>query len=138
MSRPLLNDSSVVPSPDVLSGVLGGSYDAYIRFVGIMASTGAVAEWSYYNDGKSWLCKVCRGKKTLCWLSAWDGFFRVVFYFTAKTMPGVLALDIDPAIREGACECKPVGKLLPMVVDVHDESIVADLAMISEYKISCK
>lgn len=33
-------------------------------------------EWRYYNDGKSWLCKMLSKKKNLFWLSIWEGCFR--------------------------------------------------------------
>jgi Protein of unknown function (DUF3788) len=54
--------------------VLGGSYSAFEELMKIITDNkyGLGAEWNYYKDGKSRLCKVCYKRKTVFWLSVWD------------------------------------------------------------------
>ena len=51
-------------------------------------------DWRYYRDGKAWLGKATFKKKTVVWISVWDNFIKATFYFTEKTRPAVLGLDM--------------------------------------------
>lgn len=95
-------------------------------------------EWRYYNDGKAWLCKVTYKKKTVLWLSAWEGFFRTAFYFTEKHLEGIAALDISETIKEDFCKAKPIGRLIPMIIDVNDKKQLNDLLTIVRFKKNLK
>ena len=43
-----------------------------------------IEEWRYYKDGKSWLLKIQRKKKTVCWVSVLEKNFKMTFYFTDR------------------------------------------------------
>ena len=75
-------------------------------------------EWRYYNDGKSWLCKITSGKKTIIWLSVWDGFFRCSIYFHEKYSAEVEALPISKELISNFCEGKNYGKLKALTIDI--------------------
>ena len=96
MDRPLLNDQNEFPNDEVLAKHLGKTKSVWDSFAaGIAAEFGATSlEWRYYNDGKAWLCKVVHKKKTVCWVSIWDHFFKTGFYFTAKNDADIEALPI--------------------------------------------
>ncbi len=76
MNKPLLNDPEILPDDIVLASVLGNSFTFYKQMMDNIAKKQYAfnTEWRYYNDGKSWLCKITSGKKTIIWLSVWDGF----------------------------------------------------------------
>jgi hypothetical protein len=95
-----------------------------------------VTEWRYYNDGKSWLCKITFKKKTIIWLSVWENFFRVSFYFTEKNSVGIPALEINKEIKDNFEQAKKntIGKLIPLLIEVNSENQIADILKIAEYK----
>ena len=136
METRLLREQEIIPTEDVLKKSLGGRLPAFQTL--IEAITGEkyalTIEWNYYKDGKSWLAKICNKKKTVFWLSVWDKFFQVGFYFTEKHLEGIDALSIDEKIKEDFLLTKPVGKLLPMIIRVYNESQLADLLKIIEFK----
>lgn len=96
---------------------------------------GLLMEWRFYNDGKAWLCKVSRKKKTVFWLSVWDGFFKTSFYLTGKHASGVAELEIEPQLKAEFFDRKPVGKLIPLVIRVFKKDQVKDVIRVIEYKI---
>ena len=85
----LLTEEAVFPSDDILQIALGSLYPAYQSLCGSLADAQIAMEWRYYNDGKSWLCKCTNKKKTVFWLSVWEGYFQAGFFFTEKTRDGV-------------------------------------------------
>ena len=101
MDRPLLNDRNEYPDDGVLAAHLGRAKSAWDAFAaGVAARFGdASLEWRYYNDGNAWLCKVVRKKKTVCWVSVWDRFFKTTFYFTAKSDRGIESLPIPSDVK---------------------------------------
>lgn len=138
MSKPLLNESAIFPSASVLESVLKASYPAYTQLMGQLPLFKAEVQWRYYNDGKAWLGKCTAGKKTVFWLSAWDGFFKLSFYFTEKTRGGVQQLAIDSALKQQLADAPVAGRLIPLFIDVSKTQQLADVMQVIEYKRSLK
>ncbi|MDX9882729.1 MAG: DUF3788 family protein [Prolixibacteraceae bacterium] len=140
MEKPLLRDQSVYPSDEVLKSVLGLSCPVYIELTETVMGPayGLVPQWNYYTDGKAWLCKVQYKKKTIFWLSVWDKFFKISFYFTEKAGPGLMQLDIDESLKQNFRNSKSFGKLIPLVFDIKTKNQLTDLLIVVEYKMSLK
>jgi hypothetical protein len=141
METQLLRDPGVIPSTKVLKDALGnGVHEVFESLMSTVTGTeyGLTYEWNYYNDGKSWLCKVIHKKKTVFWLSVWEGFFKTSFFFTEKHLEGIAVLDIAESIKDDLCRSKPVGKLLPMIFNIHQEEQLKDLLKVAAFKKSLK
>lgn len=140
MEKPLLNDPETPPSEDLLKSVLKNSYLAYKEMLEVITGEGygLVPQWHYYKDGKAWLCKVEFKKKTVFWLSVWDGYFKAGFYFVERHCPGVLELDIDESIREEFKSKKPFGTLFPLTLEIRRKEHIKDLLAVIGYKKSLK
>jgi Protein of unknown function (DUF3788) len=136
MDKPLLNDPLITPSPEVLLSVLGSSYPVYEKTLAEItgATYGLVPEWRYYNDGKAWLCKVVFRKKTIFWLSVWDGFFKAGFYFVERHCQGIYELEINENIKQNLKMAKPFGTLFPVTLDISRSEQIKDLLAIIQYK----
>jgi len=134
MGKPLLNNPAVLPTDEVLKSILGSAFEAYSECMERIAEMELVPEWNYYKDGGAWLCKVQYKKKTVFWLSIWENRFRVVFYFTEKTMVGLAELDIEPALVQQVVQAAPIGKLIPMGFNVQKKDQLNDLFTVAHYK----
>ncbi len=136
METQLLRDPNILPTKEVLENVLAGIYSAYEVLMNIVTNPdhALTYEWRYYKDGKSWLCKVCYKKKTVFWLSVWEGYFQIGFFFTEKHLKRIEALDIDKKIKEEFYQTKNVGKLLPMIFKISEKEQLADLLKVVEFK----
>jgi hypothetical protein len=132
----LLSDEGVVPTNSVLEKATGKLlFVVYKQLIDTVTTEhGLEIQWRYYNDGKAWLCKGLYAKKTVFWLSIWDGFIRTSFFFTDKTKSGIWDLPIDDELKKGFERAKPVGKLIPLVVDILSFERLADFLEIVMYK----
>ena len=138
MENQILIDPNIKPENEVLESALGKNYERYTEFVGKINAQNLTLEWNYYNDGKSWLCKILNKKKNLCWLSVWNTGFKLTFYFTEKTIEGIHELDVDDAIKNAVRETKPTGKLLPVILLIENKKRMDDGLKVLEYKMRLK
>lgn len=137
----LLRDAGVFPSEQILRDALGKTvYSILKSFIDTIADDeyNLTIEWRYYNDGKAWLGKVIYKKKTVLWLSIWEGFFKTSFYFIEKYLEAITALDISETVKEEFVKAKTVGKLIPMIIDINRDEQLNDLLTIVRFKKSLK
>lgn len=140
MESQLLREQDVYPSEIVIKQALGASYAVFAEFEKTITSNtfALVSEWNYYKDGKAWLCKVLYKKKTVFWLSVWPGFFKVSFYFTEKNRDVISSLSVDMDIKEAFMQAKPIGRLIPLTVNVNRKEQISDLLKLVECKKNLK
>ena len=136
METRLLREKEVYPNNEVLEKALGESFLAFNELMETISNEkyALVPDWRYYKDGKSWLCKVSNKKKTVCWISVWNKFFKAGFYFTQKTRLGINELNIENKIKEEFSQSKNIGKLIPLVINVFRKEQIDDVLKIIEYK----
>lgn len=137
-SQLLLKDENVYTDDVVLKEILGDVFPVYQELTKTLTGSDFSLDlsWNYYKDGKSWLCKVTKKKKTIFWLSVWEGFFKTGFYFTETTGAGIASLDIDLSYKEAFATAKPIGKLIPLVFDISRKEQLKDLLEVVRYKLS--
>jgi len=84
--KPVIDDKNKYPNTKILTMHLGNSMNAWNAFIDLLKSAYPLisTEWGYYIDGKSWLFKVTKKTKTICWVSVWNRYFKVTFYFNNK------------------------------------------------------
>lgn len=139
-SQMALRDAEIFPSDKVLKDTLGDVYDVLISFLATITDEAYLLsfEWRYFNDGKAWLCKVQHKKKTILWLSVWERFFRVSFFFTEKHLEAIAALDISEAIKTELVSAKPVGRLIPMIFNINNACQLEELLTVVRFKKTLK
>ena len=143
----LLRDPDITPTSAVIATGLGNSYDTYAKFIKDLGEYDiSLMEWRYYNDGKSWLSKgeykwtTSRGTnkvKPIFWLSIWDGFFKVSFFFGAEIREELYDLLISDNAKEIIINAKPMGKTMryvPIIFDVTSKDQLNDIYILSEFR----
>jgi len=136
MDKIMLTDPGIPPTPELLEGILTESYPAYEAMMTAVTAPECRLEpqWRYYKDGKAWLCKMVFKKKTIFWLSVWDGFFKAGFYFVERHLQGIMDLDIDPQIKEALSMAKPFGPMYPVTLEMRRREQIVYLLRLTEYK----
>jgi hypothetical protein len=131
-----LTDPDKYPGEGLLGEILGDSFPVYEAVMNSVTGIeyGLEPLWRFYNDGKAWLCKVVFKKKTIFWLSVWDGYFKVAFYFNERHCAGIRELDIDPGITDALSVAKPFGTLYPVVLEMRKKEQISDLLILADYK----
>lgn len=138
MEKPLLNNPAELPTDEVLKKVLVSAFEAYAALMQRIAGMDLIPEWKYYKDGGAWLCKVQFKKKTVFWLSVWENRFRVVFYFTEKTLVGLSELEMEYAIIQQLANTEHIGKLIPLGFTIQTKNQLVDLLTVANYKKNLK
>ena len=136
----LLREPEIEPIDKVLENALGKEvFEVYQELLKIITNEFDLQyEWRFYKDGKSWLFKATHKKKTIFWLSIWDKFIRIGFYFTEKNRLDVLELPINEAVRTNFDQAKAIGKLIPLIFDIKRKEQLSDFREIVKYKKSLK
>jgi len=133
-----LRDESVYPDEKVLKSVLGNSYLVYCDLLQLYNDNDLNSEWRYYKDGKAWLCKVQRKKRTIVWMSAWKGYMTAAIYLPVRLIDQIYALNITEETKKIIEHTKNVGKSKPCIFEIRDKDILKDFNEVMQFKISAK
>jgi hypothetical protein len=133
-----LSDKSIYPNETILKGVLGRSYQSYCALLELFDRNELQYEWRYYMDGKAWLCKVQKKKRTIVWMSAWKGFMKAAIYIPERIIEDVYSLPIREETKERIQATKNVGKSKPCLFEIRNQKILTDLDTVMQFKIEKK
>ena len=127
MEAPVLNDKSEFPDDAVLKRHLGDAKDAWDAFATFLEDTYPhySGEWRYYDDGKSWLYKITKKTKTICWVAVRPGRFVTTFYFPDRAESLIVNSTIRKKYIEQFVNGRHFGKTRGLTVDIRK---VADLS----------
>ncbi len=102
MEKPVLSDKDQFPSEEVIFSHIGKTKPLWLTLFEFIRTEHPdfAEEWRFYNDGKSWLLKVSRKKKTIFWLSIRQDSFRTTFYFTDKAEEKIMASNISEELKQ--------------------------------------
>ncbi|WP_126974318.1 DUF3788 family protein [Gynurincola endophyticus] len=101
----------------------------------LFADHSLTMEWRFYKDGNAWLGKVTHKRKTVLWLSVWDQFIKTSFYFTEKTRQGINDLAINAGVKKSFSHAKPIGKLIPLIINLATPRQLNKLQQVIKYKL---
>jgi hypothetical protein len=137
MEEMLLREQGIYPSKEVLKHTLGKVYDVLEELETRLTQDefALTFDWHYYKDSKGWLCKVSHKKKTVFWLSVWDGFFKISFFFLGRHLEGIAALQID---EDSFTIEKEWGKMIPLIFNICKHEQIEDLLKVIEFKKKAK
>ncbi len=103
-------------------------------------------DWRYYTDTKCWLSKgeykwtTSRGSnkvKPIFWLSIWQGFFKLSFYFGSSMKQELLNLPLSLETKYLVQSANPEGKpmkFMAVILDVNDSSKLDDAYILAKFK----
>ena len=144
----LLRDPDIIPTNEIIAEGLGAASKAYARFVQELAERYDIGlmDWRYYYDGKAWLSKgeykwtTPRGAnkvKPIFWLSIWEGFFKVSFFFPVSVRVELQNLPLAQETKDIITGAKPMGKQgksFPLVLDIKNIKQLGDVYAIAQFK----
>jgi len=133
-----LNDASIYPDENALRRVLGRSFQVYCSLLELFDTNGLAYDWRYYKDGKAWLCKVERKKKTIVWMSAWKGYVKATIYIPEKYIDTINKLDISDETKKRIHETTNVGKSKPCMFEIRNKSVLKDFGLLMRHKMELK
>jgi len=138
MQQPILSDKNQFPSEDIIFSHIGKAKSLWSSlFESIHTQYPDFSEeWRYYQDGKSWLLKVTRKKKTIFWLSITKGSFRTTFYFTDKAEESILTGPLSEEYKEQFRNGKRYNRIRGITIchtkrkDLEDAKILMEIKLL--------
>jgi hypothetical protein len=121
MEKPCLKDKNEHPNDEVLSRYLGDVKNTWDSFMDFLKDDYPLfsTEWRYYNDGKNWLCKITKKKKTICWISIYENLFRTTFYFAVRAEDLIRSSKLKKEYVDQFINGKKHGKIKGITIDIE-------------------
>jgi len=133
----VLTDKSVIPTNDLIFSIIG---DKRVLWQKLMLDVhtkypDAQELWNYYNDGKSWLFRMIRKKKTLFWIGIVNGTFRITFYFGDKAEAAIENSNLPQAMREEFRTSRRFGKIRGITIRVESKTDIENTLKLVDIKV---
>ena len=91
--------------------------------------------WRYYKDGKSWLLRIMKKKKTICWIRILEDTFRVAFYFAVRLEPDIMKSDLSYKLKSDFENGKTFNKTREIYIDLQHADEVEEVKKLIDLKI---
>ena len=136
MEKPITNDKDEYPDDEVLSHHLGkvkSTWDAFLYFINESYPSFS-GVWRYYRDGKSWLYKLTKKKKTISWISVYKNKFKTTFYFSDKAEDLIKKSKLKKEYIDQFIHGKKYGKIRGITVEIKKPTDLASTKKLIEIK----
>ena len=140
MEEKVLTDKNIFPTEEVIFSHIGKSkiyWESIFEHIHVNHPDFS-EEWRYYNDGKSWLLKVIKKKKTIFWLSIYKDLFRITFYFGDKAEALILESSISDRLKEEFKNGKRYGKIRGLTIAISSDEDIESVKSLINVKLSLK
>jgi hypothetical protein len=119
----VLKDKNQQPTDELIFSIVGNQHVFWKMLVQRVKKSypDVLEQWNYYNDGKSWLFRMIRKKKTLFWIGVFSDYFRITFYFGDKAEPLILQSSIPDVLKNDFIQCKRNGKIRAVTLKPEKE-----------------
>lgn len=136
----VLSDKSVIPTDDFIFSIIGERKVHWLKIMNYLSENypDASGSWNYYNDGKQWLFKFVRKKKTVFWSSILTDTFRITFYLGNKAEPIIENSDLPVSVKEEFKTAKRYGLIRPVTFIIKSESDVDNVLEMINIKVKLK
>jgi len=140
MDQPVLSDKNQFPSEEIIFSHIGKSKSLWLSIFNYLHTRHPeiMTEWRYYNDGKSWLLKATKKKKTVFWLSVIPGSFRMTFYFNDRAGQSVMESSLSGEWKDQFLSGKKYGKIRGLTVVFKNRKDIENAKTLIGIKLSVK
>jgi len=132
-----LKDKSVIPDDNLVFGIIGDKSalwqdlmkQMHLKYPDIQEL------WNYYNDGKNWLFRMMRKKKTIFWIGILPDTFRITFYFGDKAESLIESSDLPASMKADFKNGKRYGKIRAISIEVAGAEDIENARKVADIKI---
>ena len=136
MEKTCLNNKDEYPDDEVLSRYLGKVKETWDSFNDFLKESypAFTGQWRYYKDGKSWLYKLTKKKKTISWISIYHDKFKTTFYFPDKAEELIKASKLKKQYIEQFIHGRRYGKIRGITVEIKKPADLSSTKKLIEIK----
>lgn len=140
MEALLLKDPLVIPNDDLVFSIIGEKKVLWQRIIGYLHEnhTDISEVWRFYNDGKCWLFRTLKKKKTIFWVGLIDGTFRVSFYLGGKAEPFIAQSALPERMKNEFINDKNNSMFRSITIKMGDAEDVENVIKLIGIKLKLK
>lgn len=133
----VLTDKSAIPTNDLIFSIIGDKSALWQKLMTDIHTKYPDTEeiWKYYSDGKSWLFRMIRKKKTLFWIGVLRDTFRITFYFGDKAESAIETSDIPQNMKEEFKTTRRYGKIRGITIRVESKTDIENTLKLVAIKV---
>jgi len=139
MEKPILTDKEQFPTEEIIFSHLADNKQHWQSLFTELHERYSEFEeqWRFYKDGNAWLLKIVKKKKTVLWVTVFDGFFKTTFYFGEKAEPIIMSSDLPENLKE-QYRTNKYGKIRGITVTPHSSDNLKEVFSLITLKLSIK
>jgi len=136
----VLTDPNVQPTEELIFSIIGANSVFWENLIDYLYDNhfDITEEWRFYNDGKAWLYRALRKKKTVYWAGVIKDTFRISFWFGDKAEPTLLASTLPETIKEEFRNAKRYAHSRSISIEMHSPEDLQNAIALIELKIKLK
>ena len=125
MEPHVLTDPAIQPTDELIFSIIGKNKIYWQQIITYLLDNhpDITEHWQFYNDGKCWLYRTMRKKKTIYWLGIIKDSFRISFYLHDKAETLIEESTLSESIKEGFRNAKRsiFGRAVTVVMDSPED-----------------
>lgn len=136
----VLTDPNVQPTDELIFSIIGENSVYWEKIIDHLYDNhfDISEEWRFYNDGKSWLHRAQRKKKTIYWIGVIKDTFRISFWFGDKAEPVIEASALPENIKEQFRNAKRYAHSRAVSIEMRSPEDLQNAIALIELKIKLK
>ncbi|HEY3388458.1 MAG TPA: DUF3788 family protein [Prolixibacteraceae bacterium] len=136
----VLTDRFTAPTDEFIFSIIGDKKIFWKRIMNYLHEnhTDISEVWRYYNDGKCWLFRTLKKKKTIFWVGIIDGTFRVSFYLADNAILLIAQSDLSERIKNEYANTQSSRVGRSITIKINDAEDVENVIKLIEIKLKLK
>lgn len=130
-----LTDPNIQPTDELIFSIIGKNSVYWQKIIKYLRDnySDITEVWRFYNDGKCWLYRTLRKKKTIYWIGILKDAFRITFYLSDKAETLIEESTLSDNIKEEFWNTKG-SKFRAVTVTLHSEGDLENVLKLIEIK----
>lgn len=139
MAPIILKDPDVQPTEELINSIIGDNSVYWQQIIKYLNDHyGDITEvWKFYNDGKCWLYRTLRKKKTIYWIGILNDTFRITFYLSDKAEVLIEESNLSDKIKEEFWTTKG-SKFRAVMVEMRTAADLENVLKLIDVKLKIK
>ncbi len=136
----VLTDPTVVPNEELVFKLIGNKRLLWKQIAEhLHTNHKEITEaWQFYNDGKCWMFRYLKRKKTICWIGVQEDTFRVGFWLSDKARPVIEQSDLTETVKESYRNARQTKIGCGFSIVVNEPSDAENILKMIELKLKIK
>lgn len=137
VQQAVLNDKQIEPTEALISSIIGNKQLIWKQAMNYLYDNNKdISEvWKYYKDGKSWLFRSLKKKKTIFWISVLEDTFQITFWFPVRLEPKITESDLANSIKTQYINAKTFNNTRGISINIQDSNDLVNIKGLIDFKL---